>query len=515
MDGKFVIITLLLGLVVLNISMIVGSLRHKEQFGGRIFALMMGSLVIYSLGYLWEISTVELGIKLFAIYVQYLGIFIFPLSWLMLALHYSGYRTWLNWTNLWVISFIPILTFLLIITNSFHHLYYSSIWVDSSGIFPNFAFTKGVWYYIHIFYFNVLIIFGNIFYLRKFVSSTPKHLFSAILVFFATLLLWLGYFLFETPLNPWGIDLNLFSFNLMGILLALGMFRSQTFSLVPIARSLVFEKFSHPVLVLDKELRILDLNTNAKNLLFPDTPDVLGKNLMDMESMPVALLSLLENPGLDQVDFPIITETSRMYYQGRKTPLTDPKGTILGTILSLTDETERTLLLLQLQELETKDSLTGINNRRHFLEQAEAELSRARRKSTPLAVILFDLDDFKKINDSWGHQVGDLALKNAAEIAMGNLRSHDILGRYGGEEFTILLPETNFETAMAIAERLRAGIEACSLILRREPLRFTASFGVKGVPQVTHDHSLSDLINAADASMYMAKQKGKNLVVGS
>ena len=165
----------------------------------------------------------------------------------------------------------------------------------------------------------------------------------------------------------------------------------------------------------------------------------------------------------------------------------------------------------QLSQLAVTDSLTGIYNRRHFFEMAEKEFHQAMRYKRPFSVVMFDLDLFKKINDSFGHARGDEILQMVVKRCATQMREADVLGRYGGEEFVIALPETGAEEALALAERLRQ--ELASRVIESEavPVLVTASFGVAALTERITD--LMQLLNRADAALYWAKQAGRNRAV--
>jgi len=165
----------------------------------------------------------------------------------------------------------------------------------------------------------------------------------------------------------------------------------------------------------------------------------------------------------------------------------------------------------ELQRLAITDSLTGVFNRRHLLILGEQALEQARRYQRPLAALMIDIDHFKQINDRYGHAVGDEALKKLAECLQSNLRAADILGRYGGEEFVVLMPETDLETARRIAERLCEGIRALTIETEHAPIHFTTSIGV-AVFDDARDATVDSLIQRADQAMYAAKQAGRNQV---
>jgi|GEM_PF-1654099 len=157
------------------------------------------------------------------------------------------------------------------------------------------------------------------------------------------------------------------------------------------------------------------------------------------------------------------------------------------------------------------DSLTGIFNRRHLFFLAENELERSRRYHHPLAVLMIDLDEFKEVNDRYGHLVGDQVLQTTSFIIRQSLRKVDICGRYGGEEFVILMPETDHEKALQAAERLRQTIAEFPILLSDENISVTTSIGVACCDSQDDLH-LEILLNRADEALYQSKHLGRNRV---
>ncbi|HEX7975554.1 MAG TPA: diguanylate cyclase [Anaerolineales bacterium] len=170
---------------------------------------------------------------------------------------------------------------------------------------------------------------------------------------------------------------------------------------------------------------------------------------------------------------------------------------------------ENARLFKQVRRLAITDGLTGVTNRRHFFEMAGHELERARRYGHPLSIIMWDIDHFKDVNDTYGHLAGDQVLQVVARRCRENLREIDLLGRYGGEEFVALLPEIGLPTARQVAERLRQAI-ADSPIICGEDYRVTITLSV-GVADISGDcRHVEDLLARADQAMYTAKQAGRN-----
>ena len=169
----------------------------------------------------------------------------------------------------------------------------------------------------------------------------------------------------------------------------------------------------------------------------------------------------------------------------------------------------------ELQDLSTLDQVTGVRNRRYFDDMLETEFRRALRNRSCLSLIMLDLDHFKSVNDTYGHQAGDLCLKSVANaMYMIVKRPPDLVCRYGGEELVIILPDTEHSGAMMIAERIRRQIEASRIVFAGHPIPLTASFGVSSLIPNTHK-TPADLIELADKALYQAKAAGRNRVVSA
>jgi diguanylate cyclase (GGDEF)-like protein len=163
-----------------------------------------------------------------------------------------------------------------------------------------------------------------------------------------------------------------------------------------------------------------------------------------------------------------------------------------------------------LEGLAITDPLTRLYNRRHFETAARAELARFQRYFRPLSMLILDVDHFKSINDRFGHAAGDIVLSTIADACRSIKRASDIAARIGGEEFAILLPETNAEAARVFAERLRREISECAPIIQGEKLALTASVGVAAATR--HTTRVSALLQSADEALYQAKRTGRDRV---
>lgn len=213
---------------------------------------------------------------------------------------------------------------------------------------------------------------------------------------------------------------------------------------------------------------------------------------------------------LFQMEYPCHSPNASRWFLGRATPLEIEQG---GAVISHLNITDRKLLESELAKLASTDPLTGLPNRRHFLEIANRELERVRRFGATASVMMIDLDHFKSVNDTYGHAVGDEALRCLTKACNDSIRKVDMLARIGGEEFAVLMPGTNKKGAIDAAENLRRTVYQTSVTAGHPLLRLTTSIGIAEV--LPSDRSIDNGLGRADAALYQAKKLGRNRVESS
>jgi diguanylate cyclase (GGDEF)-like protein len=167
-----------------------------------------------------------------------------------------------------------------------------------------------------------------------------------------------------------------------------------------------------------------------------------------------------------------------------------------------------------LSEVSSRDTLTGLYNRWFVIEKIDSEINRALRHGSSMSLLMLDLDHFKRINDTWGHTAGDHVLQSIGKLLRDSCRVYDVPGRYGGEEFCILLPETRVGNTTVVAERIRSRLESTEMLCGDDKVVVTASIGIAGMeaPEATELVSPAVLIDRADRALYSAKSHGRNRI---
>jgi diguanylate cyclase (GGDEF)-like protein len=343
------------------------------------------------------------------------------------------------------------------------------------------------------------------------VKSAPAFRRQAIIYFVAGIIPWAGMGLYLSGYAPYNLDYSSIFASLSGLICFYGFLRVQLLDVVPMARDHIFEGMSEGMLVLDRNDRIVDFNPALQAVLPIVNQATIGASVFSVLNQYPAIMDQIHANSQDVVEVSLLTDHVPAYFQCSISPVLDRRGRLIGKIISLHNYTDMKQLLDQMREIAIFDSLTGTYNRRHFNELASYEIYRSNRYGSSLALIMIDLDHFKLVNDTYGHEAGDIVLKNMADICRQNIRKTDILGRFGGEEFIIIMPETNLAAASEIAERLRAAIAQTPTQHEGFSITLTASFGVTS-PASPSDSSFDALLRQADRAVYEAKKNGRNRI---
>lgn len=301
-------------------------------------------------------------------------------------------------------------------------------------------------------------------------------------------------------------------------------------NIIRIARGRVMEHLPEMVFVLDANETIVDANAVAQKWLGKPLEQILGRDPIEVFREWPQLLQRFFFMEYHREEVELPSNPVRTF-EVISTPILNEGGNLEGRVVLAYDVTERKKLenaltsanrelqiqleenerlRAQLQEQAIRDPLTGVFNRRYFTESLESETARAAREIIPFSLIVLDVDHFKKVNDTFGHKCGDLVLKSLASFLVENTRRSDIVCRYGGEEFVILMPDAAVDDARDRAELFRQKFEALSHSYENNQIKVTFSAGVASFP--VHADSGESLLVAADGALYRSKAEGRNRV---
>lgn len=486
---------------------IYGHFQRRDAFT-RYFIGLMATSGIYALGYGIEIASSSLDQMKLMLRIEYLGIPFLSVTWLGMAWAYFDpkglprrYRNGL---------LLPCLATLVAFqTNDAHHLFYASLdFVQFDGLSVAVA-AKGPLYWLHIAYLNLCIAAGILLFVRAWRQSMRIYRSQALCILLGSFFPWGFHLFYLAGLSPHGIDLGPFGLAASGALFAIASFRHGIFDILPVARDLVFDGISEGVIVLNEQNRISDFNRAAAMYVEGLSASFVGKRLTDVPAARTIAEGLAKEldekrPVADSgVEVCLTQEGAERVFEIRITRMIDRSGIVQCRALLMRDVTDRRRLLEQLELQAHTDPLTGLLNRRQLDAEAQRLILLARRSATPLSLAVLDLDNFKTINDTQGHHAGDNALRQIAKLLINRLRTSDIVGRIGGDEFVVLLPGTATLDAAALMNELRERFQAESTL--------TLSIGLAELSSGHPD--LANLLSVADECLYEAKRGGRNRVM--
>lgn len=474
-------------------------------------SIVMITASFYSFGYAFEIIANNIDQIKICLRIEYIGLSFLTAVWFLLVIRYVGYDIYINKKMYFVLFAIPLITLILHYTNEYHHLFYRDISMEKNIYYTSAILTKGIWYWVHIGYSYLLLTIGIYLYISMYLKALPTVRKQILIMIFGAIVPWILNIIYLVNNNKYKIDLGPFGFVISGMFYTIAIFKFNLLRLKTIALEYVFKAMEDGVIILDMQNDIINFNDSAKKIirelgdfdimknsgadLFRDYPDISNKLL---------------NKGSSNQQC-IKNEFGKKYYKFCISPI-KYNNRILGQILVLSDITEQKKMMRRLNRLATIDELTQVYNRRYFYNECRKEIDRAKRYSTPFSFIIFDIDFFKRVNDTYGHHVGDLVLKHIVTVAKNNIRKSDIITRYGGEEFAIFLPHTYVKGAIDVAEKIRKMIANTPYLLNDKKINVTSSFGVYGVEFYCKE-DLEDIMIKADRALYKAKESGRNKVV--
>ncbi|SFI31480.1 diguanylate cyclase (GGDEF) domain-containing protein [Paenibacillus sp. UNC496MF] len=485
-------------------------LKRAEMPGARTFMLYTGAQAIYIFSVAFEMAARSLGEVMGWTAVQYVGMAPAPALGLIVVLEYIGKAVPRRLSA--ALFVIPAISVVMVATNGFHHLFYKSVAFYPGDPMPVTEIAIGPFYILHgIFTFGSMLA-GVVLLLRRW-----RHTKKAYRIQLATLIVgqfmpMAGAFAYLVGLIPYGADPVPLILCVTSAMYIWAILSTRMLTIVPIAKESIFESMGDGVIVLDNAARLIDFNGAARRMLPGLGPAMIGLtldeawNVLSGADFPAARLA----DGLQEEVMWRATGGEPFYYQIRSSVVRGRVGGAIGSLLMLIDVTEQRRLQDQLQQLAYHDGLTKLLNRTAFIHRAKERLAAAKANGASASIVLFDIDHFKRINDTYGHETGDCAIRHVAAVVKRQLGADALFARYGGEEFVLCLPASPLAEAAETAERIRAALAAEPLRADGLAIAVTASFGAAEARPA--GEPLQALLKQADLALYEAKRAGRNRV---
>lgn len=489
----------------------------KSDFAGtNAFMLIAAASAVYTFGFALELSGNSLNEIMFWIKVEYLGMPLIAPASVVMVTYFIGLERLLTRAKLVFLFGIPVITTIMVWTNEYHHLFYRSVYFRQDSPTPMVDIVIGPWYVVHGSMTFGCLLAATILMFTQWKRMKDAYMRQFITIVIGQVLPTAGSLLYLLGLTPYGMDPVPVIMSITSMLYIWAILSRGMLTAAPVARENLFASMRDGVLVLDHFDRLVDFNGAAAKMVDGLAPSSIGRPLAQLllQAGPQATAYVLKPPTaseLEEIELEWLRQGETAYYQIRSSPVRKRGGQLVGRMIMLIDVTERMLLQQKLEQLATVDSLTGIYNRTHFLDLAGRLLQQASACGETLCVILLDIDHFKRINDSYGHDCGDKALQFVVEIARRHLRDGDLFGRYGGEEFVLCLPSTSLHEAAGLSEAIREDISVSRLVTGSGTLDVTASFGV-AESAASGSAAVETLLLDADRALYASKRSGRNSV---
>ena len=485
---------------------------------------------IWSGAYAMTWSLTDVQEKVLWLKIMYMGVVAVPALFLIFTLQITQHDNWLTSRNLVLLALEPLMILGLLWLDV--RFMFNRIDVAQRGGFTVLTIERGPGFWLNTIYSYALILLALV---ALGVGSMRAHRYfrrQYLIILIGSAIPFAASLFTQARYEELGdLDMAPMSFAVMSILYAYAVFRHQFMDLLPVARGRLIENMSDGVLVVDAKGRIVDINPAMKSFLDDEPAALIGRNISEVLNLWSHDVDQLLEGFETRTELKFRGKPSR-YLDLRITPLYNDDNVMNGRLIVFRDVTDRKIVeqnlrramdrlqtqLIEIGTLQSKlreqairDALTNVFNRRYLEDTLERELARAERESYPLCLIMMDLDYFKDVNDTYGHEAGDVVLKALAETVMRQSRQGDFVCRYGGEEFVLVMPNIGIETARQRAEELHQTVNLLNIPYGNFNLTTTISMGVAAYPE--HGKTKEELLRAADRAMYIAKHTGRNRVV--
>jgi len=490
-----------------DVSLLYFSVTRKDKSRSVYFVMLTLATTVYTLGnILFEMSETN-DAAMNALRVANLGIALLAPCFLLISLSLFQPKYLKSWMLPAIVIYGMVMFFSVMFNDSLH-FYYTSVDLNAAQIIEH-----GFLFWIQQVVGLICMIPAYIILISRFIIGNKKLRKQMIYILIGAIVVFVANIINIAGIVPAEIDIVPFAMTITLIFFIINVAKYKLLDITSIATDTAFESMEDAVIILDNEWCFLFCNNNAK-ILFPALESFLGTE-------PISIVRGWpeELEAADKQNEIVFEREGKTAYSQNSTyranvnKIIDGHGTQVGWYIIIRNITSMTFLINQLENLATTDPLTGVANRRHFMErvQQELDMSASFRLNLSNGLIMYDLDFFKKVNDTYGHAAGDHILCSVVEIIKKQLRSYDIICRYGGEEFVIFTPTSSNEEALfKLASRLCRAVENAEIIYKDVRIPITASFGAVQMPP---DSDLNEAMLAVDEAMYKAKNNGRNQVV--
>ncbi|MBM7665993.1 diguanylate cyclase (GGDEF)-like protein/PAS domain S-box-containing protein [Solibacillus kalamii] len=498
------------GVLNLYLCLYAFSKRHKYTNIANYFIFYTAAISIYCFASAMTLISTTLEQISFWNTILYIGMPTSATLGLLYVMSYLGFK--LSFRRSMLILLIPFITIIMVATNHWHHLHYRVFELDPNLGAPFVYQEIGMWYMVHGVYTFASMFVAFLLLLSHWKETAKAYRPQLIALMFGQLVPILTAFLYLNGLTPAGVDPVPMILWLSSLLYLWAINSSRLFRIMPIAKDTIYNSINDGAIVLDESYRLIEFNQASKAMMPNLNKSMFGNNFVKFwkEQTGEALPFKLVADGVATQEIKLCSEGMERIYQVRITSL-DQARNRKGLLLVFTDITEVKRLQEKLEQQAYNDELTKIYNRRAFIQQSEQDFEAARETGLPFTVLLMDIDYFKRVNDTYGHHVGDQLLVHVVKVCQTQLQEGHFFARYGGEEFVIALKGYKEAEGITLADRLRGAVEKAPLMTEAGNLSATLSIGVAEVKDWTEE-TLYQLLHKADTALYAAKEEGRNLV---
>ncbi len=507
-----------------SVAVAVAAWRRRQLVGARELALLMLAVAWWSLASALEASALELSAKITWSVVAYPGIEIAPVLYLLFVLAWTRQDGWLTRPRLALLLIVPLVSVGMAATNEWHHLLWTAVTlVDAWGVAA--IYEHGPWFWVEALYAYGLVAVGLVALVVAIYRYPNVYSRRVRLVIVASLVPLVGSILYAAGLDASvHADLSSVAFALAGLIAAWAVLRFQLLDVVPVAWPTLVDSLADAVFVVDPEWRIVTLNLSANRLLGTGR-DAVGHVIDDVFRQFPELVAVCQGTGDQEAEVPMRPQRSgppgpeasmgasqaSRWFNVRISAIADERGRDAGFLVVVRDVTERRQMVDTIRTLSLTDELTGLLNRRGFTTLAEQQMRTSIRTGNRIWLLFADLDGLKDINDRLGHDAGDRALCETAQLlTTGLFREADLVARLGGDEFAILATEVSASDGDSVVTRVENAVRRANEAPGRE-FMLSLSAGV-AVFDPVRPQTLDELIGAADRRMYRAKHSQRTAV---